>query len=299
MQKVLVTGAAGMLGSAIAKYMVAKNDFKITGTGRKDINPSFDYIKANLLNDNEIDSLLELVKPEIIVHCAANVNINYCELHKAATYKLHVEVSKKIASYNPEKCKVIYISTDSVFNGAKGNYSLTDAPEPLNYYAATKLASEQAIINENKNSVVIRTNIYGFNQFAPGNSLFEWLYKNLNANQPVTGYSDIYFNPLYIGQLAVVVTKFSQADVTGIFNAGCKEFLSKYDFALLIAQAFSFDTSLVENGVSHDDATVVKRPKNTTLNVDSLSKILKEEYSIEDGINQLKQDFIHQKKLYA
>ncbi len=298
MQKVLITGAAGMLGTAIANRMFNDKNFEVYGSGRSNIQSSFTYIEADLLKEDELSRLLTLAQPDIIVHCAAIVNLNYCEANKEEAYKIHVAVTKKLASYNAGKCKFLYISTDSVFDGIKGNYSETAATAPLNYYALSKLQGEKAVASVNHSSLIIRTNIYGFNQNKNGNSLFEWIYKNLNDHQSISGFKDVLFNPLYTTQLAELVLMLINKNVTGIIHAGCEEQISKFQFALLIAEAFNFERSLVKAAPSNEMPSILQRPKNTTLNTCKLNNDIGKNYSIIDGINQLKADFIQQKNLH-
>jgi dTDP-4-dehydrorhamnose reductase len=291
MQKILVTGAAGMLGYKVASYFFQNKDLEIYGTGRRNIQTPYNYLQGNLLIEKELDALLNKIQPDIIVHCAANVNLNDCEVNRAGAYQLHVETTKKLAAYNSEKCRFVYISTDSVYDGIKGNHSETDVTNPSNYYALTKLEGERAATSVNEHALILRTNIYGFNQNGNGNSLFEWIYKNLNAQKAITGFSDVYFNPLYTAQLAQLIMHFIDKNVNGVWNVGCKENVSKYEFALLIAEAFKFDKSLVKSGLINEMPAGLKRPKNTTLNIDKLKNAIENSYSIIDGINQLKTDF--------
>lgn len=290
MQKVLITGAAGMLGSAIANRMLNDKNFKIYGTGRSNANTLYSYTKADLLNDEGLNQLINSTKPDIIIHCAANVNLNDCELNKPEANKIHVDVTKKLASYKPGKCRFIYISTDSVFDGKQGNYSEEDKTSPLNHYALSKLEGEEAAIEANHNSLIIRTNIYGFNHNKNGNSLFEWIYKNLKSHHSISGFTDIYFNPLYTVQLAELIITLINKNITGSINAGCKEKISKYQFALFVADAFKFERSLIKASLSDEMPSILQRPKNTTLNINKLSHLAGKNFSIKDGINQLKTD---------
>jgi dTDP-4-dehydrorhamnose reductase len=292
LKKVLVTGAAGMLGSSVAKYMEKSNEFKTFGTGRTSVEASSNYYVANLLDSDAVHELLDDLQPDVIVHCAANVNLNQCETDKEAADKIHVEATATLASYKPGICKLIYISTDSVFEGVKGDYTEEDATMPLNYYAASKLKGEEKAFALNKNTAIVRTNIYGYKKNGASNSLFEWLYKNLSNKNTVTGFTDTWFNPLYTIQLAEVIFGIAKTNITGIINAGCKEYISKYDFAKLVADVFGFDGELTRKGSIDAMPSELKRPKNTTLNTALLTGILGRCYYINDGIKMLKNDFL-------
>src|SRR3954447_24156995 len=165
MKKVLVTGASGMLGSRIAEYIQQSATFEVYGVGRKNIIRKYKYCQLDLLDKDAVKEVLNELNPDTIIHCAANVNLNDCEVNKENANSLHIEATKTLASFKSGECKIIYISTDSVFDGVKGDYTETDQPSPLNYYALSKLMGEEKLAQVNPNFLVLRTNLYGFHKF--------------------------------------------------------------------------------------------------------------------------------------
>ena len=141
MMKLLITGSSGMLGKEIFKAFAKENKYKVFGVDKLANNEisANEQIIGDLTDYHFLDDLLKDIDPDIIIHCAAIVNLKTCEDNKALTESLHVEVPKKLVEFNPEKLKLLYISTDSIFDGITGNYSEEDKPNPLNYYAKTKL----------------------------------------------------------------------------------------------------------------------------------------------------------------
>jgi len=160
---VLITGSNGMLGKDIVYILSSTGKFNIHGINRTmNVKSKIKEYICDLTNFNMLKSILKEINPDIIIHCAANVNVDSCESDKNYAYKINTESVKILASYNPSKSKFIYISTDSVFNGMNEDYKEEDMPDPLNYYAFTKLKGEKLALLENPRAIVIRTNIYGY-----------------------------------------------------------------------------------------------------------------------------------------
>ena len=191
-----------MLGKTIVDEFLRCGRFEVFGINRSvNIHSKINEYVCDLGDDESVKKTLNLVKPDMIIHCAANVDIDFCEKNKEAAYKVNAEATRLLASYQPQKTKFIYISTDAVFDGLLGNYNEKDITSPLNYYARTKLLGEQFVQEENPASIIIRTNIYGFHRPVPGRSLVEWALSSLSKGDQITGFCDVCFNPVYTRQL--------------------------------------------------------------------------------------------------
>jgi dTDP-4-dehydrorhamnose reductase len=292
-KKVLITGSNGMLGEDILNILKAKSDYNLFGVNRNLDNnlPEDRSIICNIINLKKFEKVVEEIDPEIIIHCAAMVDVDGCENNNEYADKLNIESTKLLAAYKPEKTKLIYISTDSVFDGQKGGYSEESIKNPLNYYAMTKSKAEEAVKKLNNNSIIIRTNIYGFHK-AKGKSLVEWALSELLQNHEVNGFRDVYFNPVYTKQLAKTIIGLLNIDFSGIIHVGASKALSKYEFLNKLAMNFNVDTKLVKS-ISIDDITLeAKRPKNTSLETNKLQTLLDCKLNIDDGINELYRDYI-------
>src|SRR3569833_1748701 len=292
-KKTLITGVNGMLGSFVVQELLRRPDLDVNGVGKSEGNERLDsahYFQLALLDLAALEKLLHELSPDIIVHCAAEVNLDRCESAPAHADKIHRDVSAMLAACDPAKTRMIYVSTDSVFDGKKGNYTEGDETHPLNYYAMSKFHGEEAVRKRAENYVILRTNIYGFKR-NNGNSLFEWIAHKLSAGEGITGFDDLIFNPLYIGQLAQVIGNLIDNDYSGTLNAACDEFVSKYKFAVAIAQEFGWDESLVAKGNSDMFPAKLERPKNTTLNTNKLKAVVGYVPLLKQGLQQLHKDF--------
>ena len=222
-KRVLIAGSRGMLGKDITHSLLFENKYEIFGINRSksDKTKIIEY-SCDLTDFSKVKKILDEVKPDILINCAANVNVDSCEKDKDYAYMINAEAARGLAKYIPCSAKYIYISTDSVFDGMKGDYTEDDEPAPVNYYAFTKLEGEKLVIKEKPDSIIIRTNIYGFH-IPFGKSLVEWCIENLNQNNNILGFDDVYFNPVYTKQLARAICKLINVNYEGLIYVGCKE----------------------------------------------------------------------------
>jgi len=233
--------------------------------------------------------LIKQLKPDLIIHCAALTNIDYCEEHPEEAERINVggtknlfEASQKAGSY------FIHISTDAVFDGEKGNYIETETTNPLNVYAKTKLDAEKYILKTGGNSAVIRTNIYGWNR-QNKESLAEWMLHKLERQEKLPAIKDVYFSPILVNNLAEALLELYQIRYRGLINLAGSESCSKLDFAYKIAELFNLNKDLIEP-ISVDSLKFkAKRSKNMTLNTQKAQDLLKTRlFNVEEGIKKFK-----------
>lgn len=290
-KKILITGITGMLGSAVYRYFFQKKEYKIVGISRNQdiLLPEVEMFYGDLASDDLIHSI-STASFDYIIHCAAEVNVNLCETDKEHAYKSNVLATKNLFSKIKSK-KYLYISTDAVFDGSSGNYSEESFTNPLNYYAITKLLGEDAVKDAVKNYYILRTNIFGFNT-PMKKSLFEWGFSELDKGKTINGFSNMYFNPMYVGQLATLIAAILTSNIAfGTYHAGTNEIISKFDFLAMIAKSFQFDAEKVNKIQFDPKDSVAPRALNTTLNNSKTRLVLNDfDFSLEQGFNMLVED---------
>jgi dTDP-4-dehydrorhamnose reductase len=290
--KVGVTGASGMLGSALIIHL--SKSYRVFATSRgkgvegKNIEwDCFDLTDITLLNE-----WLEKIKPDVVIHCAAIVNVDLCEDNIKLATKLHIETTEAMVNYlDSNGGRLIYISSDSVFDGEKQSaYSESDLVNPLNVYAKTKLMGEEYVQSMN-NGLVLRTNIIGWTQES-NTSFAEWVLNGLNDNAPLNLFYDVYFSPLTAYDLSIIIEKIIVKSVFGLYHCTSNDSISKYDFGKKMAEIFQLPNSNI-NRVSVDSMDFkASRPKNMALNSDKLSDKL--QYDFPSAIDSI----VHMKNQY-
>lgn len=270
-KKLLITGATGMLGRHVAAVFARQGIYSLFTCSRTVSAPAglaSQHETVDVTDRGATQAMLDRIQPDVIIHCAAITDVNLCERERGYTHAVHVEATETLSRY-PSVERFVYISTDSVFDGQRGDYRETDAVNPLNYYAQTKLMGEEVVRTRNGEHLVLRTNILGF-QFPLKRSLFEWGYQSLSQGTTINGFSNVYFNPLYCGDVATVVEAALPVLPQGTYHIGGTGSISKYEFLREIARYFKFGEELVKPVVLDVTTVAAVRPLNTVLLLDKV-----------------------------
>ncbi|HRX32122.1 MAG: SDR family oxidoreductase [Bacteroidales bacterium] len=267
--KVLISGANGLIGKKIAKQLAQNSNMEVIATSLKKLQiPNTTTFTSNLLNA-DIDGLIAQIKPDVLVHCAALSGPDACEADRYMCKKMNIELSSRLAAacvnYNTH---FIFLSTDFVFDGIKGNYSETDPANPLCYYGESKFETENYLQNQPLKHTIVRTSlVYGWEQKLSRPNLLTRIINLLSKNKNFKVASDQVRTPTYAEDLAVAIEKIITANATGIFHLSGKETISVSDFAFKIAEQFNLNKSLLIPTTTKDLMEPALRPLNTSLNI--------------------------------
>jgi len=275
--KILVTGASGLLGLNLSLMEIGTHT--IVGVDRAKLaNTPFELIRAELTQPGLWSRLIDEVRPEAIIHTAANANVDSCESDPQGARYLNGELPGILAASAAQAgVRFLHISTDAVFDGTKdGIYTETDAPNPLGVYAQTKLDGERNVLSANPNAIVARVNFFGWS-LSGTRSLSEFFYNKLSAGEQCNGFTDVYFCPLFVGDLAETLVRMLDKGLLGLYHVVGSEALSKYDFGRRIARQFGFDESLVIPKSVEESGLKARRSHNLRLSVNKLSTALGQE----------------------
>jgi len=273
--KIIVTGGSGMVGSNFIHFMSKKN---ITLLSVYYSNPTnFNYCDNHKIDIVNKEAVLNLKKfnPDIIIHCAAITNIAFCEENPRIAYNVNVKGTKNLI----ELAKItqaifVYISSDAIFDGEKGMYTEDNPPNALTVYGKTKAEGEYYCSNNYNLSIIIRTNVFGRNNFIPKTSFVESLLQNLEKNIPYSAFTDAIFSPIYVEELLEIVLELAQKKSYGTYNVVSSVALTKYEFAKTLAKAFDYDLNLIKESSVTTISQNIKYPKNVSLDNHKISKIL-------------------------
>jgi dTDP-4-dehydrorhamnose reductase len=287
-----VTGASGMLGTALIDELTNKHEVFATSRRKGLEKDGVQWECFDLTNSQHLNQWLVNVAPDVVVDCAAMVDVDRCEDDVDFATKLHIGTTKIMANYlDRNNKKLIYISTDSVFDGKKNRpYVELDKVDPLNVYAKTKLLGEQPVLLM-KDGLVLRTNIIGWSRL--GNVSFaEWVLKGLVESKPLTLFDDVIFSPLNVSDLSVIITQTIDSGISGLYHCASKDYISKYDFGIKMAEVFNLSISNIKKISVEDMNFKANRPKNMALNSNKLSSILAQDLPIViDAIKLMKDQY--------
>jgi len=267
----LVTGASGLLGANLvctardAKREVVgicrRHPLRISGT---------QMLEADLTDHGAVRALIASLRPQIIIHCAAATSVDWCEDHPEEAELINVSASSSLAQMAAElNARMVYVSTDSVFDGQTSNYSESDEPNPLNVYAKSKLRGEQEVLRHCPTALIARVNVYGWNA-QDKQSLAEWILHQLTARERVNGFTDVYFSPLLANDLAEILLAMLDRGLSGIYHTVGSERVSKYEFARRVAVTFGIDPGQVVPARLTEATLRAPRPLDISLNTEKI-----------------------------
>ena len=272
--KILVTGASGLLGLNLSLQMVGT--YTIVGVDRNKLSGTpFEIVKADLLEPGACSRLIEQVHPDAVIHTAAIANLDACESDPETARLLNAEFPGQLAELCAKRgVRLIHISTDAVFDGTKDSiYTEDDSPNPLSIYARTKLDGEKAVLSVNADAIVARVNFFGWS-LSGERSLSEFFVNHLSSGKQCDGFTDVWFCPLFVGDLADTLVRMLDRNLSGLYHVVGSEALTKYDFGVKIARQFGFDEKLIRPISVEESGLMAKRSRNLRLSVHKLSTAL-------------------------
>jgi dTDP-4-dehydrorhamnose reductase len=288
--KLFITGASGLYGSKLSQI----------ATGRQhqvyslDIQNQAAYgmpIQLDITDKTQVNATFQRLSPEVVIHAAGLTDVDKCELNRELAWKTNVEGTINIAQA-AKTCGafVIYISTDYVFDGEKGNYTETDLPSPISYYGYTKLKAEEQIRKILTQYCIARTSvIYGAVPAAGKVNFALWLLSRLTNKEQTRVFTDQWNSPTLNTSLAKMTLEIAERKLSGTYHLAGATRISRYDFAMFLAKTFNLDTSLLVPILSKDLKFPAKRPKDSSLNTVKAQQILKNKpLPIDKALSELK-----------
>ena len=225
----------------------------------------------DLLDFQKVESEFKKDKPKLIIHCAAISVVAEAQKNPALAKKINVELTKFLAGLAAE-VQFVFFSSDMIFDGRRGNYIETDAPNPLNFYGDTKLAAEQIVV-KNPAHLIVRASInFGISQ-AGNRSFNEQLRHSAQTGQGMKLFTDEMRSPIFAGETARAVWELAEKNCAGVFHVAGAEKLSRYEIGQLLLRRWPEITAKVESGLAKDFPGP-PRALDTTLNISKVQKVL-------------------------
>lgn len=294
-QKILIIGSNGLLGQNLATRFASKYQIYKTSVEHDDyISPvGFSYRSMDITNRSKVIRFLEQTKPDIIVNAAAYTDVDGCEVEQETCWNVNVKaVENLIEGAEIVKSVLVQISTDYVFDGETGGYREIDPPNPKGVYARSKMAAENIIRTCNLEYIIVRTQVlYGLGQKVRPNFV-TWVIDQLKADQPIRVVGDQINNPTYVDDLSEALFRLLELKEYGLFHVSGSEIISRYNFALKIAEHFGLDTSKIEKISSDDLNQKAPRPRNSSFVLDKLiNRIGWEPHKVDDSLEKFKRKY--------
>ncbi|HCT31044.1 MAG TPA: NAD(P)-dependent oxidoreductase [Bacteroidales bacterium] len=275
--KILVTGANGLVGRRIIRTLAQDKENLIYATSQKkvqfDINTNF--FTVNLVY-SDLNQLIETLNPDVLIHCAAMASPDACEADRYSAYKINVEVTARLAAACRDYgAHMIFLSSDFIFDGNKGNYTEEDIPSPISYYGETKVEAEKSILDLNIGASIVRTSlVFGYDEQLARPNIVLRVIDNLKKGKSFKVPIDQFRTPTDADDLAKGIFGLAQKKLGGIYNISGGQRISVYELAKQVALAFGYNDELLIPVKSVDLPEPAKRPLDSGLNIDKAIKTL-------------------------
>ncbi len=288
-KKILFTGGSGLLSLNWA-YQICNSYDVVLGLHEKVINMGgVTSVMISLESEIQFSNSIHNIKPDLIIHTAGMTNVDLCEEDPNMASKINFEAVKYVSNVcSKNNIDLIFISTDHLFDGGKSFVDENQLKSPINWYGRTKSLGEDYVSVNNPNSLIIRTNFFGWGT-SYRQSFSDFIISSLSSGKRITLFHDVYYTPILIDVLVLNVMNLYLNKALGIFNVVSNERISKFEFGLMVADIFGLDPSLILKGKIKDKLGLVQRPKDLSLSNRKLIDFLKTSIpTIKDQILELK-----------
>lgn len=284
-----VIGASGLVGQALARVLQG-NRYEVAGTYAT--RPGSGLAPLDVRDASAVEEYLRRVRPEIIFLTTALTNVDYCEDHPEEASRVNVEGAKNVA-LAADRCgaKLVYYSTDYIFDGTNGPYDEEAQACPVSVYGKSKLEAEKAIQGSSKDHLILRTTVvYGWDRSSKNFAM--QLYQRLRAGTPMRVPEDQVGNPTLVDYLAEASVRLVQQGARGIVNVVGKDLISRSEFGKTLARLFGMDPEMVIPVATASLNQRARRPLRGGLKVDKLARLLgTEAMPLEEALKRLRRQW--------
>lgn len=245
--------------------------------------------QLNITDKSQVRYLFDRVKPELVIHCAANGSVDFAEKNYSDAALVNVQGTENILwAARDYYAKVIYISTNAVFDGTNPPYSEESKCQPINRYGSIKRQAEELVMAYRGQWQIIRPFLlYGWPWPGGRPNWATLVIDKLSKGESLKLVNDVVWQPTYAQDCASAIWKLS-TEAQGIYHVASPERTTLYDFGLKVAKAWELDEALLQPVNSSHFAMMAPRPRDTTYNLDKIKALGIELDNIEKGLIRMK-----------
>jgi dTDP-4-dehydrorhamnose reductase len=273
-KRLLITGANGMLGSALVQTYQKNYEVYATGSNQNGLD-YFHRYKSFDLEEESYENLIRWSQPDVVIHCAALTDGNHCQENIEQAFKINSFSLKKFSEILNISCRLIYISTDAVFPSDLHLAKEDSCRNAESVYGKSKELGEFFLFNSEINFSVVRTTIVGLNLDRNKKGFVEWIINSAINKEEISLFDDVVFTPIATWQLAenleVLFANDSPFSRKAVHISG-NEICTKYEFGIQLLKALKLPVDKVNKGVISRMVGRAKRSNDQTLNCSFFQK---------------------------
>lgn len=271
----LITGASGFLGGHLCR--LARGNWEVFGTYNlhADIPAGIDKVQIDLRERKALLGVLKEFRPKVIIH-AAVLQLEDCERHPELAQQVNIDSTFHLSEWAAaNNCRMIYVSSDMVFGGARSMYTEDDLTDPVNEYGRTKLVAERVVQEFCENFVVARLPLlYGF-PVAGGSCFMVSMLERLKSRKAVQVYSDQFRTPGLVQNMAEALLEIAEIEFCGTLHVAGRARVSREELARQAAQHAGLETDLLQAISMHDQPPGAPRPVDVSLDTARARSLLR------------------------
>lgn len=273
---ILITGASGFLGGWLVREAIGKGVVHALYRRRKPALAGARWHRCDLSRGDEVEDLFAEAHPSVVIHAAAEANLDWCERNPELARAANVVATELVAECCREVgARLIYVSTDMVFDGKKGWYAEDDPVSPISLYGRTKADAERVVRERASDWVVARTALMYGDPAGGGSSFSVWLESQLLAGETVGLFVDQYRTPLFVRDAARALLELAASSFQGTIHLAGPDRLNRYEFGLILAEGLNLNTGLIRRAKLDDVPLAAPRPRDLSLRTDLARATLK------------------------
>lgn len=291
-KRLLITGGSGFVGGHLLMQSQSHYDVVTTYHTHKYDIPNVDWRYLDLTSTKSITDVVTNSSPDAVILTAALTAVDECEIQRERAFDVNVNgIDTWIDLSNTMNFKLIFVSSDMVYDGQKGFYNEEDPVSPINYYGETKVLAEEKIETGCQNYVIARAALIYGTPLTNSNSFSQSILNRISMRQPVKLFYDQYRSPILVNNLASALIELSVNSFNGKINLGGSQRINRYDFGSEMAHTFNFSTDNFIKVSMHDIETPAKRPVDVSMDIAKAQSVLETKLlNITHGMTQSKTD---------
>ncbi|MBI2541522.1 SDR family oxidoreductase [Candidatus Woesearchaeota archaeon] len=252
--KVIIIGVGGFIGSYLFDAVNMRHEVIGTSTHNKR------FKKLDISEFGKTSRFLKGKNPDVICLPAGITNLDYIEKNPNISEKINVLGTENIVNYcSDNDCRLIFFSSDAIFDGKMGPYYENDAANPISIYGKQKFEAENIVKKLDDFAIIRTSSVYGWDKKKM--NFVSRLIDSLENNKKIKAPTDQFYTPTYVIDLVNAAIKLMNKKFNGIYNIAGPDFMSRYKIALNVCRIFGFEKELVVPVESSELNQTAKRPK--------------------------------------
>lgn len=265
---VLITGGTGLLGQALSAT-IPQGWSIVSAHHRQYASQTLGVVEVTVdVRDRAaLERLFAERRIDAVVHAAGIASVDYSERHVEESTESNLGGTRNVAELCAASgARLVYVSTNAVFDGSNAPYCESDRVNPINAYGRIKVACERLVQERLDRAVIVRPILmYGWPHAMGRPNPVTWVIDGLERGETIHVVDDVYENPLHNISAALAIWAALERDLSGVFHLAGREVSSRHDFAQLVARIFQLDASRIRAVPSAFFPDIAPRPRNTTL----------------------------------